>query len=319
MLAASAALLGTLPWRATRVVLPAMVRDRVGEELRAAGFPHAALHIERVTLGAVVLTDVQLDSTLHIERVQATLDWTRARVDAVEVEGLRWMVEASATGLRDNALARLLDRDGEHADGGVAPLLRLDDARVTLRHGDRRWSARVDGTMNPAARRGRLRLRHDERGPYELEVRFDQGAGATTLHTHLRSLERDEPDSETALADARLDLPLRWRDRQLSARGQVEARALAWREPPSARAELRMAAAGPITSLAIGVLGTAGALAMMGGTVAEADDALRMMAGLGPLGHAAALAGTDQHSARALQLGAGLPASASRYARTWPT
>jgi hypothetical protein len=223
----------------------------------------------------------------------------RARPAAPQVNGLRSTTQpvAAAEPRGAGAVRRALEGRAQRRVHALAPAV-VDD----------RWHLP-----------GRLRLRHDELGPHELEVRFDRGAGATTLHTHLRSLERDEPDSETALADARLDLPLRWRDRQLSARGQVEARALAWREPPSARAELRMAAAGPITSLAIGVLGTAGALAMMGGTVAEADDALRMMAGLGPLGHAAALAGTDQHSARALQLGAGLPASASRYARTWPT
>lgn len=203
MLAACVALLGALSLLATHRVLPSMLRDRVLDELRRAGFPEAELHLARVGIDSVVLTDVHLEPDLAIERVEATLDWTSAHIDAVDVHGLTWSVDARTEAVRESALAKLLRREGSGASDH-APIVRLSDARVIVREGPQRWTIRANGAIDPSDRTAALTLHTEALGEVAVDARFDDTvAGETSMEATLRSIERgDLVQAHVVLTDA---------------------------------------------------------------------------------------------------------------------
>lgn len=197
-LLACLALLAALTPLCTELVLPAMAHDRIAAELDALGLEGAALRVRHVGLDGVVLTDVRLDESLSIERVEATLDLRRARIDEVHVSGLSWEL-ATGQPLEQSAVAALLGRGSGDA-GRAAPRVRVSDSRVTLRHDARAWVLGVEGTLDPAGPRARLDLR-SPLGVHRVDLELDESPRATTLRAVVRASDRDDR------AHARVELP----------------------------------------------------------------------------------------------------------------
>ena len=99
------------------LVLPAVVRERVEQELAASGFPDARFEVKKVGLRGVTLADVALAPDLAIEEIAIELDLLSLQPEAMTLKGARVSGELSSLG--ESSAVRLLARQG--GPRGAAP------------------------------------------------------------------------------------------------------------------------------------------------------------------------------------------------------
>ena len=159
------------------LVLPAVVRERVEEELAASGFPDARFEVKKVGLRGVTLADVALAPDLAIEEIAIELDLLSLQPEAMTLKGARVSGELSSLG--ESSAVRLLARQG--GPRGAAPAsIRLERASAVITTPEGPIRVDVAGEVRPAEGRARLSVR-SPLGEHQLVVRSREAEGAALV------------------------------------------------------------------------------------------------------------------------------------------
>ncbi len=180
--------------------------------------------------------DLALDRSSRLVVAHATLADLHARSLALTPH-VRLIVDGA--GVRLTAGSRLTARMDRLAIGTGPAALRFERVRARFgAKGSEMVAVEGDHTTiefpidASAARVGGVLGGHGVRAHGDLEATLAPGEDRILLPLRLRVAELTQHESESALHDARVRLPLAWQNGELEAEGTLRARRIAWRDVP---------------------------------------------------------------------------------------